>query len=44
MRLLIVEDSVRLQQSLTNEQMMGVAESTHVIQPKKTAKPGSENE
>jgi LCP family protein required for cell wall assembly len=35
-----------LQQSLTNEQMMGVAESCHVILPKKkkTAKPGSKSE
>jgi LCP family protein required for cell wall assembly len=34
-----------LQQSLTNEQMMGIAESTHVILPKKkTAKQGSQSE
>ena len=34
-----------LQQSLTNEQMMGIAESAHVILPKKkTAKHGSKNE
>jgi LCP family protein required for cell wall assembly len=34
-----------LQQSLTNEQMMGVAESCHVIQPpRKTAKKGSKVE
>ncbi|HVX33572.1 MAG TPA: LCP family protein, partial [Solirubrobacterales bacterium] len=36
-----------LQQSLTNEQMMGIAESCHVILPKKnekTAKPGSKGE
>jgi LCP family protein required for cell wall assembly len=34
-----------LQQSLTNEQMMGIAESSHVILPKKkTAKHGSKNE
>jgi LCP family protein required for cell wall assembly len=34
-----------LQQSLTNEQMMGIAESCHVIVPKKkTAKPGSKSE
>jgi LCP family protein required for cell wall assembly len=34
-----------LQQSLTNEQMMGVAESCHVILPeKKTAKHGSKDE
>jgi LCP family protein required for cell wall assembly len=34
-----------LQQSLTNEQMMGIAESCHVIEPqKKTAKKGSKKE
>jgi polyisoprenyl-teichoic acid--peptidoglycan teichoic acid transferase len=34
-----------LQQSLTNEQMMGIAESTHVILPKKkTVKHGSKSE
>jgi polyisoprenyl-teichoic acid--peptidoglycan teichoic acid transferase len=35
-----------LQQSLTNEQMMGIAESCHVIEPtkKKTAKKGSQSE
>ena len=34
-----------LQQSLTNEQMMGIAESCHVIVPKKkTAKKGSKSE
>jgi polyisoprenyl-teichoic acid--peptidoglycan teichoic acid transferase len=35
-----------LQQSLTNEQMMGIAESCHVIEPtkKKTAKQGSKSE
>jgi LCP family protein required for cell wall assembly len=35
-----------LQQSLTNEQMMGIAESCHVIEPtkKKTAKKGSGSE
>jgi len=34
-----------LQQSLTNEQMMGIAESCRVILPKKkTAKPGSKSE
>lgn len=35
-----------LQQSLTNEQMMGIAESCHVIMPKKkkTAKKGSQSE
>jgi polyisoprenyl-teichoic acid--peptidoglycan teichoic acid transferase len=34
-----------LQQSLTNDQMMGIAESTHVILPKrKTTKHGSKNE
>jgi LCP family protein required for cell wall assembly len=34
-----------LQQSLTNEQMMGIAESCHVIMPKKkTAKKGSKKE
>ena len=34
-----------LQQSLTNEQMMGIAESSHVILPKKkTAKHGSKSE
>ena len=34
-----------LQQSLTNEQMMGIAESTHLILPKKkTVKHGSKNE
>jgi polyisoprenyl-teichoic acid--peptidoglycan teichoic acid transferase len=34
-----------LQQSLTNEQMMGIAESCHVIEPeKKTAKKGSKRE
>ncbi len=34
-----------LQQSLTNEQMMGIAESCHMIEPqKKTAKKGSERE
>ncbi|HEY2056363.1 MAG TPA: LCP family protein [Solirubrobacterales bacterium] len=34
-----------LQQSLTNEQMMGIAESCHVIQPqRKTAKKGSKVE
>jgi LCP family protein required for cell wall assembly len=34
-----------LQQSLTNEQMMGIAESSHLILPKKkTAKHGSKNE
>jgi len=35
-----------LQQSLTNEQMMGIAESCHVIEPtkKKTAKKGSKSE
>ena len=34
-----------LQQSLTNEQMMGIAESCHVIEPqKKTAKKGSKEE
>jgi LCP family protein required for cell wall assembly len=35
-----------LQQSLSNEQMMGIAESTHVILPKKkkTAKKGSQSE
>jgi LCP family protein required for cell wall assembly len=34
-----------LQQSLTNEQMMGIAESCHVIMPpRKTAKQGSKNE
>lgn len=34
-----------LQQSLTNKQMMGIAESCHVIMPKrKTAKNGSKNE
>lgn len=34
-----------LQQSLTNEQMMGIAESSHVIVPKqKTAKKGSQTE
>ncbi|HEX4731222.1 MAG TPA: LCP family protein [Solirubrobacterales bacterium] len=34
-----------LQQSLTNEQMMGIAESSHVIMPpRKTAKQGSKNE
>ncbi|MBS1894166.1 MAG: hypothetical protein JST59_22930, partial [Actinobacteria bacterium] len=34
-----------LQQSLTNEQMMGIAESCHVIMPKKkTAKKGSQTE
>jgi polyisoprenyl-teichoic acid--peptidoglycan teichoic acid transferase len=34
-----------LQQSLTNDQMMGIAESAHVILPKKkTAKHGSKNE
>ena len=34
-----------LQQSLTNKQMMGIAESCHVIEPKrKTAKKGSKVE
>ncbi len=34
-----------LQQSLTNEQMMGIAESSHLILPKKkTVKHGSKNE
>jgi hypothetical protein len=35
-----------LQQSLSNEQMMGIAESCHVIMPekKKTAKKGSQSE
>jgi LCP family protein required for cell wall assembly len=35
-----------LQQSLTNQQMMGIAESCHVMLPpkKKTAKPGSKSE
>jgi hypothetical protein len=34
-----------LQQSLTNEQMMGIAESAHVIEPqKKTVKKGSKRE
>ena len=34
-----------LQQSLTNEQMMGIAESCHMIEPqKKTAKKGSKSE
>jgi LCP family protein required for cell wall assembly len=33
-----------LQQALTNEQMMGIAESSHLILPEKPAKKGSEKE